>query len=274
MSSSSAGTPGIGGAPPSTDTGVTARERLRVLLRDPARLWQYFGIPIVVAVAITLTVSYVSGQELIGREERSLDTDLLTALALQHVRLGLTVVFWVLVIAIPLGVLLTRPWAKPYAPAFIGVANAGQAIPSFGLMVLFAIWLGTGETAAVAATVAYCILPVLRNTMVGLNQVDPSIIEAARGMGMTKRGVLLQIELPLSVPVMLAGVRTALILAIGTITLGALIGAGTVGRTINSGIISFSDPVLVTGAVAAASLALLVDWAAGIIEDFVRPKGL
>lgn len=269
---SSSSTPGVGG-PPAWGT-VRASQRGRAILRDPARVWQYFGIPVVVVVAVTLTVTFVSGQELISREERALNPDLLLALGLQHVRLGLTVVFWVLVLSIPLGVMLTRPWAKPYAPAFIAVANAGQAIPSFGLMVLFAIWIGTGETAAVAATVAYCILPVLRNTMVGLNQVDPSIIEAARGMGMTKRGVLLQIELPLSVPVMLAGVRTALILAIGTITLGALIGAGTFGRTINAGIIGFSDPVLVTGAVAAASLALLVDWAAGIVEDFVRPKGL
>jgi osmoprotectant transport system permease protein len=258
-------------APPGPEAAASP---LRTLLASPARLWHYFGIPLIVIAALSWLASYAAGVEFSSREERSLGRDFLVARTLEHVSLSLQIVLGVLVIAIPLGMMLTRPWAKRVTPVFISIANAGQAIPSIGLLVLLAILMGIGPRTVVLGVIAYCILPVLRNTMVGIQQVDPSIIEAGRGMGMTKRAVLWRIELPLAIPVMLAGVRTALILAVGTVTLGALIGGGTLGRVINAGVVGFSDPLLLIGGVLVAALALTIDWIAGIVEDVLRPRGL
>lgn len=271
---STSGEAEAGGAEVAARRGDRGPGRFGTLVRDPARLWHYFGIPAIVVIALVLTLLYVTGEDLSSREARSLNADVLTEWALIHLRLSLITVFFVLAIALPVGIMLTRPWARRFTPVAVAVANAGQAIPSFGLLVLLAILIGIGSTSAVIATVAYCILPVLRNTMVGLDQVDRDVIEAARGMGMTKRSVLWRIEMPLAVPVMLAGVRTSLILAVGTLTLGALIGADTLGRVINRGIVGFSDPVLITGAVMTAAFALVIDWLAGIVEDLLRPRGL
>ena len=248
--------------------------RLRAALSDPGRIWNLVGIPIVILIALVLLWLLLRDVELTSREAARLNQPELIHRARQHAVLSVQATFWVIVIAVPLGIVLTRPWARTITPFALAIANAGQAIPSFGLLVILAIAIGTGQQTAVIAVVAYCILPVLRNTMVGIEQVDPAIIEAGRGMGMTKRGVLWKIEMPLAVPVMLAGVRTALILAVGTITLGTLIGAGTLGVIINSGIVGFSDPVLITGAVLTACFALFIDWVAGIAEVVLRPKGL
>ena len=248
--------------------------RWRTALSDPARLWDLFGIPVVIAVALTVLWLVFRDVELTSREAERLNQPQLVLRMQQHALLSLQAAFWVIVIAVPLGILVTRPWARRITPFVLAIANAGQAIPSFGLLIILAILLGTGQQSAVIAVVAYCILPVLRNTMVGIEQIDPAIIESGRGMGLTKGQVLRRIELPLAVPVVLAGVRTALILAVGTITLGALIGAGTLGVIINSGIVGFSTPVLVTGAVITACFALFIDWLAGIAEIFLRPKGI
>ncbi|HVM13687.1 MAG TPA: ABC transporter permease [Egibacteraceae bacterium] len=259
------------------DTGSAAGDTaspLRRLLSSPARLWHYFGIPLVVTGSLVWLYGYARGVEFTSREQRSVSRDFIIARGVEHITLGLLVVAGVLLIAIPLGMMLTRPWAKRVTPVFVSIANAGQAIPSIGLLVLLAIWQGIGARTAVIGVIAYCILPVLRNTMVGIQQVDAAIIEAGRGMGMTKRAVLWRIELPLAIPVMLAGVRTALILAVGTITLGALIGAGTFGRIIDAGVRGFSTPVLLIGGVLTAALALTIDWIAGIAEDVLRPRGL
>jgi osmoprotectant transport system permease protein len=141
-------------------------------------------------------------------------------------------------------------------------------------MVLFAIVWRIGFTPTVVALAAYTTLPVLRNTMVGLTQVDASVIESARGMGMTKLQVLTRIELPLAVPVMMAGLRTALTINVGTATLGAFIGAGALGSLIVSGFSQNRPYITIIGGILVAVLALLVDYVAGIAEDLLRPKGL
>ena len=178
-------------------------------------------------------------------------------------------------IAVPLGIALTRPAARRFTPIALTGANAGQAIPSLGVLVLlFVIFLRPPFETAVAALIIYGILPVLRNTMVGIQQVDPAIIEAGRGMGLTRREVLWRIELPLAVPVILAGVRITLILVFGTATLAWVIGAGGLGAIIAQGISLGRRSVLVTGGVITAVLALFIDWVAGVVEDLLRPKGL
>lgn len=192
----------------------------------------------------------------------------------EHISLTLWSTFWVLVIAIPLGILLTRPRFRRLSGPVLAVANSGQATPAYGLLVVAYAALGRGSGTVIAALTLFTLLPVLRNTMVGLEQVEASTIEAGRGMGMTKRQALTRIELPLAVPVILAGVRTALIINVGMAALAFLIGGGGLGETINSGLKLRRDLVLLTGAAMTAILALTIDWLGSVVERILRPKGL
>ena len=201
--------------------------------------------------------------------------------ARQHIGITLWSTITVMGIAVPSGILITRPRFKRYATPILTLANSGQAIPAYGLIVLFFALLGQGSglliggtTTAIAALTVFGILPVLRNTMVGLEQVDQSVIEAGRGMGMSKLQALLRIELPLAVSVILAGVRTALVINVGMGALVFLIGAGGLGETINSGLKLQRNPAIFIGAALVALLALLIDWVGALAERYLRPKGL
>lgn len=193
-------------------------------------------------------------------------------------RAHINVTFWstllVVGIAIPLGILLTRDRFRKFAPTVVTFANSGQAIPAYGLIIIFFTFMGRGTLTAILALTVFAIIPVLRNTMVGLDQVDRATIEAARGMGMSKRQVLRRIELPLAVPVILAGVRTALVINVGMAALVFLIGAGGLGETINSGLKLQRNGAIFVGAVLVALLALLIDFLAALAERYLRPKGL
>ncbi|MFT7601095.1 MAG: osmoprotectant transport system permease protein [Acidimicrobiales bacterium] len=190
----------------------------------------------------------------------------------------LYITFWstlfVVLLAIPLGVFLTRPQFRRFGAPVLAVATSGQATPAFGLIVLAFAWLGRGPWTMIWALTLFAILPVLRNTIVGLEQVDAAVIEAGRGMGLTRRQALLEIELPLAVPVILAGVRTALVINVGMAALGFLIGGGGLGITISAGLKLRRNLVLLTGAGMTAIVALTIDWIAAIVERVLRPRGL
>ncbi|KPI29192.1 ABC transporter permease [Streptomyces sp. NPDC054950] len=192
----------------------------------------------------------------------------------QQVQLTVISTFFVLIIAIPLGILLTRGSLRRATPFAMAVANMGQATPAIGLLALLVIWLGTGTKAALIGIIAYAILPVLANTIAGLKSNDPTLLEAARGIGMSALGVLRKVELPLAVPLILAGVRTALVLNVGTATLATFGGGGGLGVLITTGITNQRMPVLVLGSILTVSLALLVDWLASLAEVLLRPRGL
>ncbi|MGW7254874.1 ABC transporter permease [Streptomyces sp. NPDC054834] len=192
----------------------------------------------------------------------------------QHIELTVISTFFVLVIAVPLGVLLTREAFRRAGPVVTALANAGQATPAIGLLALLVIWLGIGRKAALVGMIAYAVLPVLANTVAGLRANDPTLLEAARGIGMSPLGVLTRVELPLAVPLILAGVRTALVLNVGTATLATFGGGGGLGVLITAGITNQRMPVLVLGAVLTVVLALLVDWLASLAEVLLRPRGL
>jgi osmoprotectant transport system permease protein len=249
-------------------------EELLAELGGPPKIWRWLITPALLAGVCVLLYVYVQGQDLDRIEEISLNAPMIRQRLIEHLQLTGVSTFFVIIVAVPLGILLTRPRARPIAPVVLGIANIGQAVPSIGILVLLAITVGIGFEKAIYALVIYAVLPVLRNTMVGLDQVDPSLIEAGRGMGLTPRGVLLRIELPLAVPVVLAGIRTALIINVGTATLATFIGAGGLGWLINQGNIHNRTPVLLTGSVLTAVVALTLDWVAGIVEDVLRPKGL
>jgi osmoprotectant transport system permease protein len=140
--------------------------------------------------------------------------------------------------------------------------------------VLLAAWLGFGFRTAVLALVLYAVLPVLRNTVVGISGVDGRLVEAGRGMGMSATAVLLKVELPLAVPVILAGVRTALVLLVGTATLAVFVDGGGLGILITTGINLYLNTLLISGALLVALLALSVDWVGRVVEHVARPKGL
>ena len=258
-----------------TETAQVAHGAATKLPRGRHRsLWGYLFIPVLLTGILVLLYFYVQGRELSSGEARRLNSDAILTGTWEQIELTVVSTVLVLAIAIPMGILLTRPFARSITPPAIAAFNIGQAIPSIGLIVLLAVVWDIGFRPMVVALVAYTVLPVLRNTMVGLRQVDASVIEAARGMGMTKGAVLARIEMPLAVPIIMAGLRTALTINVGTATLGALVGAGTLGELIVAGIVQNKQLILVVGAILVAVLALLVDYLAAIAEEELRPRGL
>lgn len=234
----------------------------------------YLMKPVFLGLVCLALYLWVSGLELDSIEQRELNAETITQYLIDHLKLASFATAAVVVLAVSTGVLLTRPFSRRISPILVNIANIGQGVPSIGVLVLLALFFGLGFLIALVALVVYAFLPVLRNTMVGLQQVDRSVIESARGMGMSKTAVLFRIELPLAVPIMLAGIRTALVITIGTAALATFVGAGGLGALIETGISLQRTPVLVTGAVLTAVLALLVDWLAGVAEDILRPRGL
>lgn len=231
--------------------------------------------PVLLALLSFALWFYVDNAEKDSRDISALQwDDKLQPQLFEHISLTLWSTFWVLVIAIPVGILLTRPRFRRLSGPVLAVANSGQATPAYGLLVVAYAALGRGSGTVIVALTLFTLLPVLRNTMVGLEQVEASTIEAGRGMGMTKRQALTRIELPLAVPVILAGVRTALIINVGMAALAFLIGGGGLGETINSGLKLRRDLVLLTGAAMTAILALTIDWLGSVVERILRPKGL
>jgi len=247
-----------------TPTGVDGgRSRLSAAL-----------MPVLLVIVCIVLYAYVHGQQLDSIEQRTLNQHYIVSRVLEHVRLTAVSTVLVILLAIPLGVLLTRAGMRRATPVVLGIVNVGQAIPSIGVLVLFALTIGIGFGPAVIALVLYSLLPVLRNTMTGLQRVDRALIDAATGMGMTKRGILFRVELPLAVPVMMAGIRTALIINVGTATLATFTNAHGLGDVIDAGLRLNRTPVLVTGAVLVAVLALTIDWLGGLAERVLRPRGL
>jgi len=180
----------------------------------------------------------------------------------------------VVIIAVPLGIALSRPRLPARLRGGVLAASGfGQALPPFGLIILLAFSpLGFGATTAILALVLASLLPVLRNTVVGLQQVDRSLVEAARGMGMSARQTLLRVELPLAVPVMVAGIRVALVLNVGTAVLATYINGGGLGDILDGALRTNRPVATLTAGAIVAGLALTVDWLAGLAERLVRAR--
>ncbi|MGW2477628.1 ABC transporter permease [Streptomyces sp. NPDC001665] len=231
-------------------------------------------LPAILAVVLVLTYVWIENVHLDSIAENSIAGDTVEVRWWQHVKLTAISTFWVLIIAIPLGIALTRRGLTKAAPVVTAIANIGQATPAIGLLALLVIWLGIGPSTAITGMVIYAVLPVLSNTVAGLKAIEPNTVEAARGIGMSAMGTLTKVELPLAVPLILAGVRTALVLNVGTATLATFGGGGGLGDLITSGIQTQRMPVLVLGSVLTVVLALLVDWLASLAEVALTPRGL
>lgn len=194
------------------------------------------------------------------------------SLTLEHLwMVGLSTVFAV-AIGIPLGILITR---KPrFHKPVMGAANIIQTIPSLALFgfLLPAPWIGdrAGRLAVLALTL-YALLPLIRNTYAGITGVDPAVVQAARGMGLTDRQLLLRVELPLAASVILAGIRIAVVISVGLATIAASIGAGGLGELIFRGLAMVNNGVILAGAVPAALMALFADGLLGYLERRFAP---
>jgi osmoprotectant transport system permease protein len=190
----------------------------------------------------------------------------------EHVWLvGLTMVL-AISIGVPLGIVVTRrPWlGKPV----LGSANVAETIPSLALFgfLLPIPWLGErSDRLAIVALTLYALLPIIRNTSAGIAGVDPAVREAARGMGMTDGQVLRKVELPLSIPTVIAGIRVATVLTIGIATIAAAVGAGGLGEFIFRGLAMVNDQLILAGAIPAAALALAADFLLSVLERRLRP---
>lgn len=186
---------------------------------------------------------------------------------LEHLGLVAIAMLIATVIGLPLGVALTRH-ARLRVP-ILGIANVIQTVPSlalFGFLIPVPFIGGIGPRTAIVALVLYALLPILRNTFTGISRVDPAVLEAARGMGMTQSQLLWQVEIPLSLSVILAGIRVAAVISIGLATIAAAIGAGGLGTFIFRGVAMLNDQVILTGAIPAAVLAILADVIFGWAE--------
>lgn len=265
------GTKSVGGQEPES-TGDRPRPLALRLIKGNAGL---VVAPLVIVLgAVALVVNYQRADR-IFQDERALNWDRnLRPQLEQHLSITIWATFFTILVAVPLGILLTRARYRRFGGPILAVATSGQAVPAFGLLVLAFAWLGRGQWTTIWALTLFTLLPVLRNTMVGLEQVDRSVIEAGRGMGLTAGQVLRRVELPLAVPVILAGVRTALVITVGMAALAFLIGGGGLGVTINAGLGLSRDLVLITGAGLTALVALTVDWIAALVERALRPRGL
>jgi osmoprotectant transport system permease protein len=194
-------------------------------------------------------------------------------LTVEHLWLvGVSTVFAML-IGIPLGIVIAhRPaWNR----MVLGSANIIQTIPSLALFgfLLPVPWVGArANRLAILALTLYALLPIIRNTFTGIRGVDPAVVEAARGMGLTEAQLLLQVELPLAVSVILSGVRVALVISVGLATIAAAIGAGGLGEFIFRGLAMVDNSVILAGAIPAAILALLADFGVGWLERQLQPR--
>jgi osmoprotectant transport system ATP-binding protein len=230
--------------------------------------------PVLLTLGLLALFLLVRAHPIDSIEQRYLNADEIFAELGAHLRLTLISTVCTIAIALPLGILLTRPGARWARPIGLGLGNLGQAIPSIGLVVLLALWIGTGTATAVTALVVYATLPVLRNTIVGLDGVDPTLVDAARGMGMTKTAILWRIELPLAVPVILAGIRTALVLTVASATLATFIDGGGLGGGLVAGIGLYRPILSLTFGIVVAALALFADWLGLVAEEVLHPRGM
>jgi osmoprotectant transport system permease protein len=207
-----------------------------------------------------------------GKERQRVSTDVatITGLTLRHLMLVTISLALAVLIAVPAGLLLERlPRA---AESVLRAAGIVQTIPGLALVAFMLPVLGIGTVPAVAALFLYSLYPMLRNTYTGVREADRNAVAAATAAGMTPRQVLQHVRLPLAAPVIMAGIRTAAVINVGTATLAALIGAGGLGDPIIAGLALADTRMVLSGAVPAALLALAVDFVLGVCERALRPE--
>ncbi|NUO84889.1 MAG: ABC transporter permease [Cupriavidus sp.] len=234
--------------------------------KQPARALAWAGLML---AALAALVAWI-GVDVIRQYQERLLYDVADHLPLVVLSMALA-----LATGIPAGIALSRPCMRRWADRLMQVFNVGNTVPSLAVLALALAVLGIGERPAILALWLASLLPIVRNTYEGLRTVSPTLLEAARGIGMTPAQRLVRVELPNALPVMLAGIRIALVINVGTVPLSFLIGANSLGELIFPGIYLNNQPLLLLGAAATALLALALDalFAAGG-QLYLRRRGL
>lgn len=227
----------------------------------------YLLIPILLVGAGVGIVAYTVANPTDSLVARSLTYANVMLALRQHLGLMVVSMFGAIIVGILVGIMLSRPKLYYLGRGVENVVNVGQTIPSLAVLALFFTILGLGFRVAVFALFLYSILPILRNTFAGIVAVPDSIIESAKGMGMTPYRILTKIELPLAFPIIVAGIRTAVVINVGAATLATFIGGGGFGDLIVTGLSVGRSMVIFTGAGLAAITAILLDYIVGKIEE-------
>lgn len=198
--------------------------------------------------------------------------DLIIERTIEHLYISFLAILIAVGISLPLGIYISRK--RKAAEFYIGITAVLQTIPSLALFGFLVPVLGIGTVTALVALIIYALLPILRNTYTGITGVDEGIIEAGEGMGMTPRQILWKIQLPLSLPFMMAGIRTATVLTVGVATLATFVGAGGLGDIIWRGLQSWNNSLVLAGSIPVALMALFFDFVLKLVEKKVTPKGI
>jgi osmoprotectant transport system permease protein len=198
--------------------------------------------------------------------------DKIIQLSIQHINLTVIAISIAILVGVPLGIIISR--IEPIRKITLGFVNLVQAVPSMALLGLLVPILGIGSKPAIFMVVMYSLLPIVKNTYIGISTIDPVILESSKGIGLTKNQTLFKIQLPLALPIIMGGVRISAVTAVGLMTLAAFIGAGGLGYLVFSGVQTVNNTMILQGAIPACILALVVDYVFGKIEVAVTPKGL
>ncbi len=191
-----------------------------------------------------------------------------------HLQMVFIAVLIGIAIGVPLGILVTRPRFTKLIPPVLGGANIGQSIPSLALIAIMAPLIGFGFKAAIVALFIYGLLPILRNSYTAMRNIDPAMIEAARGMGMTRRQILRKIEIPLALPVITTGIRISTVITVGTAELAVLVGGAGLGRITLTGVFAREPLLILQGAAPTAALAISLGFMIESVERWMTPRGL
>ncbi|QDR63788.1 ABC transporter permease [Mammaliicoccus sciuri] len=191
---------------------------------------------------------------------------------LEHFYISLLALLLAMIVAIPLGILLTR--TKKLAKVVLSIASVLQTVPSLAVLALMIPFLGVGKLPAILALFIYILLPILNNTYIGINNVDKNVKAAGLSMGMTKFQEMFMIELPLAISVIMSGVRLSSVYAISWATLASFIGAGGLGDFIFNGLNLYQPDLIIGGAISVTLIALIMDFVLSKVELWVTPKGL
>lgn len=193
-------------------------------------------------------------------------------LFIEHMEMTSLAVLVSLLVGVPIGILITKN--DKAASIVIGIANLMQSIPCIGLLAFLVPFVGIGQKPAIIMVVTYALLPIIKNTFTGITSIDPKMLEAASGIGLSKSQQLFKIQLPQALPFIMAGIRISAVTAVGTVTIAAFAGAGGLGWMINLGLNANDANLVLLGAIPACLLALIVDFVLGKVEQALTPEGL
>jgi len=230
-------------------------------------------VPLVLAAGLIGVTGWMTSLGTVGIYRIPGWNEVLTA-TFQHMQLVLAAEGLAILIGVPIGFIVSRRGLRWIGAPLMALTNIGQTIPTLALLALTSIILGTGFRAAVVGLLIYALLPIVRNTYAGIQSVSPAVKEAAQGMGMSRWQVTSRVELPLARPVVIAGIRTSMVVNVGTAAVAGMIGGVGLGKLITVGISVNVFELVIQGAAPAAALAIVLDAILGLAERWMTPRGL